>query len=145
MILNEKGIIKEFDLVIYPVNFVVAIGNVKEELEKEYKPADENYVGFGRPTDENPCKTFEALQIKGDYPCSLIWVKDLDACRGSYFCHEVGHSAMDIFAFIGAEPDVKNQEPFAYLLGNLFRLLNGVFYEYKEYLEKKNNKPKKKK
>ena len=142
MVLNEKGIIRQFNLVIYPVDFVVAIGDVKEELEKIYKPANDKYVGFGKPTEENPGKTFEAVEIKTGVPCSLIWFKDLDSCRGSYFCHEVGHSAMDIFAFIGAEPDVENQEPFTYLTGNLFRLLNGAFYELRDY---KPNKSKKKK
>jgi hypothetical protein len=140
MVLNEKGIIKQFNLVIYPVDFVVAIGAVKEELEKVYKPADEQYVGFGEPNDAHPCKTFEAIQKEGDVPCSLIWIKDLEACRGSYFCHEVGHSALDIFAFIGAKPDVDNQEPFTYLLGNLFRLLNGAFYEFRDYKPKKSKK-----
>lgn len=138
--LSEKGIIKQFNLVIYPVDFVAAIGDVKEELEKIYKPTDDKYVGFGYPTEEYPCKTFEAIEKETGVPCSLIWVKDLESCRGSYFCHEVGHTAMDIFAFIGAEPDVSNQEPFCYLLGNLFRLLNGAFYEYKDYKPKKSKK-----
>ena len=140
MVLNEKGIIKQFNLVVYPVDFVVAIGDVKEELEKIYKPADDKYVGFGNPSEEHPAKTFEAIEIETNVPCSLVWFKDLVSCRGSYFCHEVGHAAMDIFAFIGAEPDVENQEPFTYLLGNLFRLLNGAFYEYSDYKPKKSKK-----
>ena len=69
MVLNEKGIIKQFDLIIYPVNVLVAIGDVKEALEKEYQPADEKYVGFGAPTDEHPAITFEAVQKEGDIPC----------------------------------------------------------------------------
>jgi hypothetical protein len=133
MILNEKGIIKHFDLVIYPVDFVVAIGDVKEELEKDYKPSDEQYVGFGKPTEENPCRTFEATEKETNVQCSLIWIKDLESCKGSYFCHECSHAAMDIFSYIGAKPDVENQEPFAYLIGNLFRLLNGAFYELRDY------------
>ena len=144
MILNQKGIIRQFNLVVYPVDFVVAIGDVKAELEKNYRPADDKYVGFGCPTEENPGKTFEAIEKDTDVPCSLIWIKDLDSCRGSYLCHEVGHSALDIFAFIGAEVDVANQEPFCYLLGNLYRLINGAFNEYKEFLDKKKPKSKKK-
>ena len=39
MVLNEKGIIKEFELVIYPLHFVAVIGDVdEEELNKEYAP-----------------------------------------------------------------------------------------------------------
>jgi len=144
MVLNEKGIIKQFDLIIYPVNVLVAIGDVKEALEKEYQPADEKYVGFGAPTDEHPAITFEAIQKEGDIPCSMIWIKDLNSCKGSYMCHEVGHAALDIFGFIGAKVDIENQEPFCYLLGNIYRLVNGAYYEYKDFLEKKQTKKKKK-
>ena len=144
MVLNERGIIKQFDLVIYPVDVVVAIGDIKVELEKRYRPADDSYVGFGCPTEENPAKVFEAIQKGTDTPCSLIWIKDLDACRGSYICHETGHSSLDIFSFIGAKVELDNQEPFCYLLGNIFRLINGAFYEYKEFLEKKSKSKKKK-
>lgn len=141
--INKKGIIKQFNLVIYPVDFVVAIGDVKEELEKIYKPADEKYVGFGVPTDDNPGKTFEAIETKTDVPCTLVWIKDLESCRGSYICHEVGHAALDIFAFIGATVDTDNQEPFTYLLGNLFRLFNGSYCELKDFVDKKSKTKKK--
>lgn len=144
MVLTEKGIIKQFYLVVYPVDFVIAIGTVKKELEELYKPADEKYVGFGEPTEENPGRTFEAVEKSSGVPCSLIWIKDLDSCLGSYLCHEAGHAAMDIFSFIGAEPDVDNQEPFTYLLGTLFRFLSGACNEYKEFVEKKQSKRKKK-
>ena len=142
MVLNKKGILKQFSLVVYPVDFVVAIGDVKKELEKTYKPADDKYVGFGNPTKENPARTFEAVEIDTGFPCSLVWVKDLDSCRGSYFCHEVGHAALDIFAYIGAKVDTDNQEPFTYLLGNLYRLINGAYFELKDYEPKKSPKKK---
>lgn len=145
MVLNQKGILRQFNLVIYPVDFVVAIGDVKKELEETYKPADDKYVGFGSPTEENPGKTFEAIEKATEIPCSLIWIKDLESCRGSYLCHEVGHSAMDIFGFIGAKVDIANQEPFCYLLGNLYRFINGTYNEYKDFLDKKKSTKKKKK
>lgn len=136
--ISEKGIIRQFKLVVYPVDFVVAIGDVKKELEEVYKPADEGYVGFGEPTEATPGKTFEAEEKDKKVPCSLIWIKDLESCRGSYLCHEVGHAALDIFGFIGAEVDTDNQEPFTYLLGNLYRLANGTLFELKDFIE--NNK-----
>ena len=141
--LNKKGIIKQFSLVVYPVDFVVAIGDVKEDLEKLYKPADDKYVGFGNPTEEFPGKTFDAEERNSGTPCSLVWIKDLESCRGSYICHEVGHAALDIFAFIGAQVDTDNQEPYTYLLGNLFRLFNGCYYELKDFVEKKDKTKKK--
>lgn len=142
--LSEKGIIRQFNLVIYPVDFVVAIGDVKEDLEKLYKPADDQYVGFGAPTEEHPGKTFEAVEIKTGIPCSLVWIKDLESCKGSYICHEVGHASLDIFAYIGAQVDNSNQEPYTYLLGNLYRLFNGSYYELKDFIDQKKIKLKKK-
>ena len=34
MILNEKGILQEFDLVIYPVMLVIAMGDLEKEIKR---------------------------------------------------------------------------------------------------------------
>ena len=138
MILNSKGIIRQFDLVIYPLDFVVVIGaKLKDEVEKEYKPAEPEYVGFNPPTYEHPAATFNVVQKSTYKPCVMIGVSSLEDCKGSFFCHEVTHAALELYKFIGAEVDVENQEPFAYLTGNLFRLLNGAFYELRDYKPEK--------
>ena len=137
MVLNEKGIIKQFDLVIYPLDFVVVIGaDLVDEVDKEYKPFESKYSGFNPPCKETPAATFNVIQKVTEKPCIMVWFNSLEDCKGSHFCHEVIHSALEIFKFIGAEVDVDNQEPFAYLSGNLFRLLNGAFYEFRDYKPK---------
>ena len=42
MVLNEKGIIKEFELVVYPINFVVVIGDMETEVNKDYATNEED-------------------------------------------------------------------------------------------------------
>lgn len=145
MILNEKGIIKEFDLVIYPVNFTVVIGNMEDEVNNEYAPNEDGSNWINGPSPDCAGRTYLIHDSSTNQIGVLIWITSYEECKGSVFAHECSHAAMEIFNYIGASVDLENQEPFAYLLGSLFRLLNGAFYEYRDYLEKKDNKPKKKK
>ena len=57
MILNEKGILQEFDLVIYPVQLIIAIGDLEKEINRFYKPFDEQYNRIGFPGD-NPAANY---------------------------------------------------------------------------------------
>ena len=143
MILNEKGILKEFDLVIYPVQLVFALGDFEKEINQRYKPYDEhfNYIGFPK---NNPAATFN-IKVKktGDVAC-MIWIPKTDDVRGSYLCHEAGHVALEIFKYIGAHIDYDDQEPFCYLQGAIFRFCNNAFYHWKDYMDKKNKTTKKK-
>lgn len=140
MILNEKGILKTFDLVIYPIDVTVVIGDMKDEVEKNYKPYEIGFDGFAPPTEDTPAITFQVLEKETNDYNIMVWIKDFDHCKGSHFCHEAGHAALEIFRYIGASVELDNQEPFTYLLGTVFRFINGAFYEYKEFLEAKKSK-----
>ena len=140
MVLNEKGIIKEFDLVIYPTHLIVVIGELSDKVHQLYKPDDPQYDSFLPPDDDHPCKTYTVLNKKDNGFDIMVWVKDLESCRGHYFCHEVGHVALEIFKYTGAIVDVENQEPFCYLLGNLYRLMAGAYDELFEFKKKSKKK-----
>lgn len=139
MVLNEKGIIKEFDLVIYPVRLIIAVGDLEKEINRLYKPYDERYNHIGLPGD-NPAATYQVISKKTNDCCCLIWIPDTNSVKGSYLCHEAGHVTLEVFKYVGAHVDYDDQEPFCYLLGNIFRLCNNAFYEWKDYMEKKNKK-----
>ena len=146
MVLNEKGILREFELVIYPVRFVVVIGNLEKEVNDLYAPIDKGYSIIAKPDAEKyRAVVYNVKNRESDNYCLLLWVPTLEDCKGYVLCHEAGHAALDIFEYIGAEVDVSNQEPFTYLLGTLYRLANGAFNEYKDYIESKKNKSKTKK
>ncbi len=139
MVLNEKGILKEFDLVIYPVGVVIAIGDMEKEINRFYKPFDNSYNHIGLP-GEHPAATYRVKKKNtGDNYC-LIWLHKTDEVRGSYLCHECGHVTLEIFDYIGAHIDYNDQEPLCYLLGNIFRLCNNAFYHWKDFMESKSKK-----
>lgn len=140
MVLNEKGIIKEFDLVIYPINFIVVIGDMEKEINKDYSPNDDRCNWIGKPSEGTAGRTYLIHNSDTNQIEVMIWVPSIEECKGSVFAHECSHAAMEIFNYIGASVDLENQEPFAYLLGNLFRLLNGAFYEFRDYKPKKSKK-----
>ena len=143
MVLNEKGILQQFDLVIYPVQLVIAIGDLEKEINRFYRPYHEQYNHIGLPGD-NPAATYNVRNKKTNDVACLIWIPKTDDVKGSYLCHEAGHVALEIFKYVGAHVDYDDQEPFCYLLGTIFRLINGAFYKWKEFCEKKNKKDKKK-
>ena len=140
MILNEKGILKEFELVVYPLPFVAVIGDLEKEVNDAYAPVDEGYTAIGKPGEGYGATTYHVRNKETSQLCCLVWVPNMEECKGSNFAHEAGHVTLEVFKYIGAHIDYEDQEPFCYLLGTIFRLMNGAFYEWKEFLEKKDKK-----
>ena len=127
MFLSKKGNIQQFNLVIYPVDFVIVIGDLEEEVNKFYKTYDERYNYIGKPTNTGAC--YRVVEKETGIPCVMIWIKAIDEFTSSIVAHECGHAAMEIFSYIGTKPNPDDQEPYCYLLGNLVRLAVGCFYE----------------
>ena len=140
MVLNEKGILRQFSLVVYPIDLVVAIGDMEDEINKRYIPRDKQYDWLSSPPEEVAEAVYNVREKETGLYCLMIWIPKIDDCKGSYFCHESGHLAIEIFKYIGAHIDYDDQEPFCYLLGTIFRLINGAFYELKDYKPKKSKK-----
>ena len=140
MVLNEKGILRQFSLVVYPIDLVVAIGDMEDEINKRYIPRDKLYDWLSPPPEEVAEAVYNVEEKETGLYCLMIWIPKIDDCKGSYFCHESGHLAIEIFKYIGAHIDYDDQEPFCYLLGTIFRLINGAFYELKDYKPKKSKK-----
>ena len=139
MVLNEKGILQEFDLVIYPVVLVIAVGDMEKEINRFYKPYDEQYNYLAFPGD-NPAATYQVRNKKTNDAACLIWLHKSDDVRGSYIAHEAGHVTLEIFKYVGAHVDYDDQEPFCYLLGAVFRFCNNAFYHWKDFKESKTKK-----
>lgn len=129
MILNEKGIIKQFNLVVYPVDFVVVIGDMEEEVNTLYQPYEEAYRNAHIAPPTSTGSTYRVIERETGIPCVLIWIEKKEEFTSSIVAHECGHVALEIWCFIKSEVSLTNQEPFCYLLGNLVRLAVGCFYE----------------
>ena len=129
MILNEKGNVKQFGIVIYPVDFVVVIGPFEKEVNKYYRPYEEEWKDARIAAPKTTGATYRVIERSTGTPCILIWIRSKDEFTSSIVSHECIHAAMEIFKYIGAELNFDDQEPFCYLAGNLVRLATGCFYE----------------
>ena len=129
MVLNEKGILQQYGLVIYPVDFVVVIGELEDEVNKLYMPYEEEYKDAHIASPRNTGCTYRVKERATGIPCILIWIGKKEEFVTSIVAHECTHAALEIWQYIGSEVSLSNQEPFCYLLGNLVRLAVGLFYE----------------
>lgn len=127
MILNKKGILKQFGLVIYPVDYVVVIGELEDEVNKYYTPYEDDY-NYIAPPKSTGC-TYRVKEKSTGVPCIMVWFNKLEECTSSIVTHEVCHAAMEIFTYVGTKPNPDDQEPYCYLAGNLARLAVGCYYE----------------
>lgn len=125
----KKAVLMQYNLVIYPIDFVVAIGDVEEEVNNTYKPFGEGYNHIAPPQEHTDAATYRVTNKKSGEPCIMVWIPDKEYCTSSSIGHECIHAAMEIFSYIGTKPNPDDQEPFAYLGGNLIRLFIGCFYE----------------
>lgn len=125
---NKNGILKEYDLVTWPINLVVAIGDMEKEINQKYAPQDEKYDWIGEPCATG-ATTYNVYSKNEKHMCSLVWFPKKENCVGSIIAHEAGHVAMEIFHYTGSFIHYDNQEPFCYLLGNIARLIIGTLYE----------------
>ena len=129
MIINKKGAVKQFNLVIYPVDFVVVIGEMEEEVNTLYQPYEKGYEEAHIAPPSTTGATYRVKERETGIPCILIWISKKDEFTSSIVAHECGHATIEIWCFIKSEVSLTNQEPFCYLLGNLVRLAVGCFYE----------------
>ena len=118
MIKTEQ--IHEFDCEIYPRKLWVAVGVpyacIKDMFEDVAPMADNADAQVDHTRRLKP-------DVKGDI---LIRFQNRKAMTQSNITHESTHAAMEIFSYVDAYPDPKNQEPFAYLCGWVAKCINEV-------------------
>lgn len=128
-VLNEKGILQQFGLVIYPVDFVVVIGELEEKVNELYEPYEEEYKKAYIAPPSTTGTTYRVRERTTGTPCILIWIGKKEEFTTSIVTHECAHAALEIWRYISSEVSLTNQEPFCYLLGNLARLAVVTFYD----------------
>ena len=129
MRVNRRGILQQFGLVLYPVDFVVVIGDMEKEVNELYRPYEEDYKDARIVGPKTTGTTYRTRERETDIPCILIWIRDKEEFTSSIVSHECAHAALEIWSYIGSDVSLDNQEPFCYLLGNLVRLATGCFYD----------------
>ena len=117
----EKQKIYEFDPQIYPRKVWVTVGVPFEELKDEFekwKPMEE-----GSDAQVDHLRKLKP-EVRGGL---LVRFENLDTLKKfGNITHESIHVATEIFDYIGAFHDPKNQELFAYLCGWIAKCMDEV-------------------
>lgn len=118
--MSKPNQIHEFDCEIYPRKLWVAVGvpyAVIKDMFEDVEPMDES-------TDAQVTHTRRLKpDIKGGI---LIRFENRKTLTVANITHEATHAATEIFSYVGAYPDPKNQEPFAYLCGWIAKCIDQV-------------------
>lgn len=108
----SKTIIHQFDPQIYPRFLWIVIGEKKGSAISD---RFDNIPDMDESTDADVNNAYDKISKRAGI---LIRFESKKAARDySIVAHEASHAAMCIFSYIGAVPDVNNQEPFSYLVG----------------------------
>lgn len=108
----SKAIIHQFDPQIYPRLLWVVIGEKKGSTISD---RFDNIPDMDESTDADVNHAYDKISKRAGI---LIRFESKKAARDySVVAHEASHAAMCIFGYIGAVPDVNNQEPFSCLVG----------------------------
>ena len=117
----EKQKIYEFDPQIYPRKVWVTVGVPFEELKDEFEDL--------KPMEEGSDAQVDHLRkLKPEvHGGLLVRFENLDTLKKfGNITHESIHVATEIFDYIGAFHDPKNQELFAYLCGWIAKSMDEV-------------------
>lgn len=115
----KNDAIHEFDPVIYPRIIWVTVGTSLATLK-------EVFVDVERMADGADAQVETATTKDAGKHGLLVRFENKAALTTENIAHESTHVAMEIFDYIGATPDLKNQEPFAYLCGWVAKCINEV-------------------
>lgn len=126
--MNKKTIIHEFDPQIYPRMLWVVKGGNHEELKErfEFAELDEDTKSGGAVT----AVAYDNERQRGGF---LVWFPKASEMVNNtdWMAHESAHVALGIFDYVGAKVTSEDSEPFAYLVGWVFKCLDTV-RKYKE-------------
>ena len=134
---SKKTTIHEFDPCIYPRLLWVVKGGTLEEIRNtlEFGDIGDDFQSTGGAIT---ISAYDNAKKKGGF---LVWFPSAsDMTKNSYWmAHEASHVALGIFDYVGAEAKAEESEPFAYLVGWVFRCIDKVrkFKEVKYATESK--------
>ena len=129
---SKKTIIHEFNPCIYPRLLWVVKGGTLEEIRKtlEFGDIGDDFQSTGGAIT---ISAYDNAKKKGGF---LVWFPTpSDMTKNNYWmAHEAAHVALGIFGYVGAKASEEESEPFAYLVGWVFKCME----EVRKYKEVKN-------
>lgn len=100
----------EYDPAIYPRKLWVSVGASTKELNEVFEK-------MGDMDDSAIATVYSVCRTENKIGGVLIRFNNRMDMTPSVIAHESVHAAMGIYSYVGAEVDLDNQEPFAYLVG----------------------------
>lgn len=100
----------EYNPVIYPRKLWVSVGASTKELNEVFEEV-------GDMEDSSIATVYSVCRTENKMDGMLIRFNNRMDMTPSVIAHESVHAAMGIYGYVGAEVDLDNQEPFAYLVG----------------------------
>lgn len=131
---SKKTVIHEFDPCIYPRLLWVVKGGSLEEIRKTLE-----FGELGDDEQKGGAVTISAYDNENKKGGFLVWFpKASEMSNLDWIAHESAHVALGIFDYIGSEVTVNDSEPFAYLVGWVFKCMDTVrkFKEVKDGCDK---------
>lgn len=113
--------IYEFDPQIYPRKLWITVSAPYEVIKKEFEDVAPMIENADAQVDST--RRLEPGMVRGGV---LIRFENKQAMTIPNITHEAFHAAMEIYDYIEAYPDSKNQEPFAYLCGWIAKCIEEV-------------------
>jgi len=108
--------IHRYPMGIYPRTLWITFDATPEELNLQFPTGDSEDKPFSALAKCEDARVDAVCDIanKGGY---LIRFDGIKSVRMGVVAHEANHVADDLYKFIGAFPDINNNEPHAYLVG----------------------------
>lgn len=100
----------EYNPVIYPRKLWVSVGASTKELNEVFEEVEDM-------EDSAIATVYSVCRTENKMGGMLIRFNNRMDMTPSVIAHESVHAAMGIYGYVGAEVDLDNQEPFAYLVG----------------------------
>lgn len=119
--MDNKTRVHEFDCHVYPRKIWVSVAAPLKELNEFFEsPYDDMDIS------EDATVTVNRRMNPEPMGGVLIRFKNKGAMTVGTITHEAVHAALEVFDYVGASVDTKNQEPFAYLCGYISDCINSV-------------------
>lgn len=114
----KKFQIYKFDPVIYPRKIWVATGGERKDIADHFDDEDGDPYFLSESIKDSSHAITGSVSDRdtGDYG-ELVWLHSPADITIGIMAHEADHAANLIFKAIGANVDVTNDEPHAYLVG----------------------------
>ena len=108
--------IHRYQMGIYPRTLWITFDATPEELNLQFPTGDtcgKPFVALDK-RDDARVDTVCDIANKGGF---LIRFDGIKSARMGIVAHEANHVADDVYEYIGAVPDINNNEPHSYLVG----------------------------